>query len=186
MPENNILIVDDEPNVLSALQRIFMDEQCNIYTAQSGAEGMNVLKSNPIKLVISDEMMPGMSGSEFLSLVKEHFPDVIRIMLTGQASIDAAMRAINKGEIYRFFTKPWDDVEIRLAVRAAVEKYDLEEENRRLIETVRNQAINLKLIERQFPGITELQRDDGGRIVLSDIAEDELARIIAQCESEIS
>jgi len=79
-----------------------------------------------------------MSGADFLARVKVRFPAVVRIMLTGHASLDAAIKAINRGEIYRFFTKPWDDFEVRFAVKSAVEKIDLEVENRRLLDIVKN------------------------------------------------
>ncbi|MCL5062778.1 MAG: response regulator [Nitrospiraceae bacterium] len=182
--EDNILIVDDEPNVISALTRVFIDEPYRIYSANSAPKAMEILKKHSIKVVISDERMPEISGSEFLSMVREQFPNIIRIMLTGHASIDSAMKAINEGEIYRFFTKPWNDMDIRFAVKAAIDKYNLEEENRRLLDIIRQQALNIKLLERQFPGISQLDRDENGRIVLPDISEEEMTNIIARCEKE--
>lgn len=185
MAQNTILIVDDESHVISAIKRVFMDEAVKIYSAESAYEAMEILKMHPIKVVISDERMPEISGSEFLATVREQFPDVIRIMLTGHASIEAAMKAINKGEIYRFFTKPWDDMELRFAVRAAIDRYNLEEENRRLLGIIKRQALNIKLLEKQFPGITKLDKDESGRIMLPDVSEDEITRIIAQCEDDL-
>lgn len=184
MQTSNILIVDDEKSVLEALKRSFIDDPYEVYSAGSAAEGLDVLSVKKIKVVISDEMMPGMSGADFLSRVSSRFPDVVRIMLTGHASLAAAIKAINKGEIYRFFTKPWDDFELRFAVRSAVEKFDLEEENRRLLDIVRKQALNLKLIEREFPGITELEYDEKGRILIQDVPDEEVERIVAQLEKE--
>lgn len=182
--EDNILIVDDEPNVISALTRVFIDEPYRIYSANSALEAMEILKEYSVKVVISDEKMPEISGLEFLSMVREQFPYIIRIILTGYASIEAAIKAINEGEIYRFLTKPWDDMDIKFAVRAAIDKYNLEEENRRLLEIVRQQALNIKLLERQFPGISKLDRDKNGRIIVPDMSEDEIAQIVAQCERE--
>lgn len=184
MAENNLLIVDDEPSVISALKRIFIDEPVKIYSAHSAVEGLEILKTCPVKVVISDEKMPGMTGSEFLSVVRRDFPNIVRIMLTGHASLEAAMKAINEGEIYRFFTKPWNGLDLRFAVRSAIEKYDLEEENRRLLEIVKKQAVDMKLLERQFPGITEIKRDQNGRVVLSDLSEEEMSKIITECEKE--
>lgn len=184
MSEDSILIVDDEPNVISALTRVFMDEPYQIYSAKSASEAMEILKKHSIKVVISDERMPEISGSEFLSMVREQFPHIIRIMLTGHANIDSAMKAINEGEIYRFFTKPWNDMDIQFAVKAAIDKYNLEEENRRLLDIIRQQVLNIKLLERQFPGISQLDRDENGRIVLPDISEEEMTQIIARCEKE--
>ena len=132
MDISNILIVDDEQSVIKALKRSFLDDPYKVYSAISAAEALDILSENKIKVVISDEMMPGMSGADFLAKVSGRFPAVIRIMLTGHASLSAAIKAINKGEIYRFFTKPWDDFELRFAVKYAVERYDLEEENRRI------------------------------------------------------
>ncbi|MCL5236871.1 MAG: response regulator [Nitrospirae bacterium] len=184
MAEDSILIVDDEPNVIAAIKRIFIHEPYEIFSGGSASEGMEVLRTHPVKVVISDERMPGITGSEFLSRVRRDFPGAIRIMLTGHASITTAMKAVNEGEIYRFLTKPWDDIELRLTVQTALDKYNLEEENRRLLKIVRQQALNLKLIERQFPGITKLDRSEDGKITLPDISEDEMSEIIAQCERD--
>jgi DNA-binding NtrC family response regulator len=184
MTVSNILIVDDEQSVIGALKRSFLDDPYMVYTAESAAEGLDILSANKIKVVISDEMMPGMSGADFLAKVNKSYPDVIRIMLTGQASLAAAIKAINKGEIYRFFTKPWDDFELLLAVKSAIEKFDLEEENRKLLAIIRKQALNLKLIEKEFPGITHLEYDKKGRIIVQHVSDEEVERIVAQLEKE--
>lgn len=185
MTENNILIVDDEPNVAAALRRLLMDDPYIIYSAESAKEGMQILRTHTFKVVISDEKMPGIQGTEFLSMIHRDFPDVIRILLTGHASIDAAMRAINEGGIYRFFTKPWNDSEIRFAVRAASEKYDLEEENRKLLKIIKGQALNLKLLEKHYPGITKLDKDRYGNIILPDMSEAEMSQIVSEIEKEL-
>jgi DNA-binding NtrC family response regulator len=184
METSNILIVDDEPSVIKALTRSFLDDPYNVYSAISATEGLSILAKVDIKVVISDEGMPGMSGADFLAKVKGRFPAVVRIMLTGHASLGAAMKAINRGEIYRFFTKPWDDFELRFAVKSAVEKYDLEEENRTLLDIVRKQALNLKLIEKEFPGITQLEYDERGRIIINDVSDEEVETIVAQLAKE--
>lgn len=168
--QDTILIVDDEPNVISSLKRALVDEPYAIYSVNSGEEGLKLLKQHKIKLIISDERMPGMAGSDFLSFAKKEFPDTIRIMLTGHASIDAAMKAVNKGEIYRFFTKPWDEIELKIAIRMALEKYNLESENRRLLKIVKRQAVDLKVIEKKYPSITDMEKDEHGRIVLPEIS----------------
>lgn len=182
--QDTLLIVDDEPNVITALKRALMDEPYEIFSASSGAEGLNILKQQRIKVIISDERMPAMSGAEFLAAVKEQFPETIRIMLTGHASIAAAMKAVNAGEIYRFFSKPWNDIELKLAIRSALDKYNLEEENRRLLKIVRRQAMDLKILEKQYPGITKLEKDEEGNLLLPDISEEELSDVIAQCSKD--
>jgi len=183
---DSVLIVDDEPFVINSVRRVLIDDGYKIYSAKNGIDGLDILKAHTIKVVISDEMMPEMSGSEFLSKIRQQYPNVIRIMLTGHASIEAAMRAVNEGEIYRFFMKPWDDLDIRFAVRAGIEKYNLEEKNRKLQEVVRQKEMDLKMLERRFPGITSLSHDEEGRIILQDISQEEMSQIIAQCEHENS
>ena len=170
---DSILIVDDEAGVISSLKRALIEESLSVYTANSGVEGLDVLRGNNIKIVISDEKMPGMTGSEFLSRVKTMFPETVRIMLTGQANIEAAMKAVNSGEIYRFFTKPWDDIELRLAIRSAIEKYDLEAENLKLLKTVKRQTSELKQLETLYPGISTLNKDEEGNLILTDISGEE-------------
>lgn len=125
MERYNILIVDDEPYVISSLKRLFIDEPYDIYEANNASEGLEIFKRHCIHVVISDEKMPDISGSEFLAAVRDRYPRTIRILLTGYASLEAAMKAINKGEIYRFFTKPWEETEIRDAVRAAIVRYNI-------------------------------------------------------------
>jgi DNA-binding NtrC family response regulator len=184
MTSDIILCVDDEPYILDALKRVFFDKQVVVLTATSANEALQLLSEHEVKVVITDECMPCMSGAELLELVRLHYPDTIRIMLTGHASLTAAIAAINKGEIYRFFLKPWDDSELEFAVQAALEKYNLEAENRRLLAIIRRQALDLKLLERQFPGIADLDRDEQGRIIVSEITQEELERIIRECEEK--
>jgi DNA-binding NtrC family response regulator len=180
-----ILLVDDEINVLSALKRALIEEPYEIYTATGGEQALEIMQTHVFKVVFSDERMAGMQGSEFLSLVRERYPDTVRILLTGHATLEAAVRAVNQGEIYRFFTKPWDDTEIKLAVRSAIEKYDLERENRRLLSTIKRQSLEMKVLERRFPGITRVGRDSRGSLVLDDMPEEEIRRLINMCEQEI-
>ncbi|HEY6871885.1 MAG TPA: response regulator [Geobacteraceae bacterium] len=176
--ESSILLVDDEPNVAMALTRALLDEPYGISTAGGGEEALRSLAAQRFKVVISDERMPGMAGAEFLSIVRERFPEMVRIMLTGHASLEATMKAVNNGEIYRFFTKPWNDTELKLAIRSAIEKYDLEAENRRLLRTVRKQASELCALEQRYPGISRMVKDEKGAVVLPDMPDAEIARLI--------
>ena len=180
-----ILLVDDEPNVIKALERSLLDEPYAFHAASSGDEALQHLAGNRrFKVVISDERMPGMDGAELLSIIKDRYPETVRILLTGYASIESTMRAVNSGEIYRFFTKPWNDIDLKLALRTAIEKYDLEEENRRLLKTVKRQAGELKHLESQYPGIATIHRDRTGSVVLPEMSEEEVARIINECNLE--
>lgn len=141
MNGTNILFVDDEKNILGAVQRIFRKEGYGILTAESGEGGIDLLTRNSVAVVVSDQKMPGMGGVEFLRKVRETAPDTVRIMLTGQADMKEIAGAINQGEIYKYVTKPWIDDDLRLTVKAAVERYNLVVENRRLQEeTMRQNA----------------------------------------------
>jgi two-component system probable response regulator PhcQ len=183
---NLVMLVDDEANVLSALTRALIDEPFEIITANGSTQALELMEGKTIKVIVSDERMVGMQGSELLAEVKRRSPQTVRILLTGHATLDAAMRAVNQGEIYRFFLKPWDDMQLRFALMSAIEKYDLEEENRRLLATVRNQALEIRVLERRYPGISRVQQDESGTFVLPDIAEDELNTIIEECEAELT
>lgn len=141
--ENTVLLVDDERNILNSLTRVFRKDGYNILTAEGGAEGLELIRANKVSIVISDHRMPVMEGVEFLSRVKEASPETIRFMLTGYADIKAVMSAINKGEVYRYITKPWNDDELRSAVREALEHYNLTAENRRLTELIKGQNAQL-------------------------------------------
>lgn len=131
-PRYRLLFVDDEPGIVKALSRVFRQENYEVLTAGSGQEGLDRLAEGPVHLVISDFMMPGMTGAQFLREVKQRSPDTIRIMLTGQANTDAVMGAINDGAVYKFILKPWNDDDLRVTVALALEQFDLIIRNRQL------------------------------------------------------
>lgn len=132
-PLPQILCVDDEKAILKSLRRVLMDEDCEVLTAPSGAEGLDVLnKETNVALIISDQRMPEMTGVEFLQQAKAITPSAYRVMLTGYADINATMDAVNHGEIWRYITKPWDDEQLVFLVRDAIRHYNLENENLRL------------------------------------------------------
>jgi len=139
-----LLFVDDEPSILSALRRLFRPHGYRIMMAESGAAGLEILEREAVDLVISDMRMPEMDGATFLKHVRQRWPDVMRILLTGYADITSTVAAINEGEIYRYISKPWDDNEIVLVVREALERRRLEEENRRLSALTLRQNEELK------------------------------------------
>ncbi|MBI3479648.1 MAG: Flp pilus assembly complex ATPase component TadA [Nitrosomonadales bacterium] len=127
-----ILLVDDEPNVLKSLQRVFRQENYTVVTASNGQEALELLRKEPFHLMISDYMMPGMTGAELLKQAKAIKPEIIRIMLTGHADTGAVMGAINEGAVYKFILKPWNDDDLRVTVALALEQYDLIQKNKAL------------------------------------------------------
>lgn len=141
-----ILCVDDERNVLRALERIFIDDDYEIFTAESAEEGLDVLESeDEIQLVISDYRMPGQNGVDFLKEVCRRNPDTVRIVLSGYADAGAIVAAINDGEIYKFIPKPWNDDELKITLDTALERFFLHKKNRELMAEL--QQSNSKLQE---------------------------------------
>ena len=139
-----ILFVDDEKNILSSLRRLFRPLVENIITAESGAEGLEVLHSAKVDIVISDMRMPEMDGAQFLEQVAEKYPETIRILLTGYADITSTIDAVNKGSIYRYISKPWEDNDICLTVEHALKGKFLEIEKNRLQALTESQNVELK------------------------------------------
>ncbi|NLI29937.1 MAG: response regulator [Nitrospiraceae bacterium] len=121
----SILFVDDEPGVLAAARRIFLDQPVSVVTAASGEEALEVLRSRPVAVIVSDNLMPGMSGIQFLERAKALVPDTVRILLTGYADVQAAIDAINRGGVYRFLTKPWNNEQLLKAVQDGIQEYEM-------------------------------------------------------------
>jgi response regulator RpfG family c-di-GMP phosphodiesterase len=145
-PLHTVLCVDDELNILHSLKRLLRRENYRLLTAGSGFEALEMLKQNEVHLVVSDQRMPDMSGTEFLSRVKDDYPNIMRIILTGYTEVDSITESINKGHIYKFFLKPWNDNTLKLEFRQALEQYDLIQANKRLDDTVVQQNRQLKEI----------------------------------------
>lgn len=127
-----LLFVDDEANILSALKRLFRPHGYRIFTAESGRAALDILAQESIDLVVSDMRMPEMTGAQILEEVRSRWPETVRILLTGYADIGSTIDAINKGQIYRYISKPWDDNDITITVRQALERKNLEKEKARL------------------------------------------------------
>ena len=138
MSRKRILLVDDEPNVLKALKRLFIDTEYKIHTAASADEGLKVCAEHDIALVISDYRMPGKTGVQFLADVKEQYPQTIRIILSGFADVASIVEAINDGQVYKFLAKPWNDQELLTTVQRAVEHYELEKEHESLLNELKS------------------------------------------------
>jgi len=142
--EIRILCVDDERNVLRALQRIFLDEDYEIITAESAEEGLELLAElGEVQLVISDYRMPGKNGVDFLREVYQQRPETVRIVLSGYADAGAIVAAINEGQVYKFIPKPWNDDDLKVTLENAIERYYLHKRNDELMAQL--QQINGKL-----------------------------------------
>jgi len=112
-----LLCVDDELSVLSALKRTLRSRDLTVITATSGAQALEVMAGVPVDLVISDMRMPGMDGAQLLEHIRHDWPDTVRILLTGYSDASATIRAVNRGQIFRYLQKPWDEQDLAESVR---------------------------------------------------------------------
>lgn len=181
--EVKILCVDDEPNILSALRRTLTSFGYNVISANSGQEGLKLLQKEPVQLVISDMRMPGMDGVSFLEYVSVKWPDTVRVLLTGYSSLESTIDAVNRGHVYCYIAKPWDDDDLKVTVSQALHHYDVVMENKRLADQVRaqqdqmlEQQREIEQLKRKHPGLMAVERTDDGSIIIDDDDEEESDR----------
>jgi len=148
--EHCVLFIDDEANILKALQRLLRNEPCRVITASRGSEALEILDRERPQVVVSDQRMPEISGVDLLQSVRQRHPDVIRILLTGYTEMNVAVEAINRGEIFRLVTKPWNDEELKATLRQAFDTHDLKGEIRRLNQVTREQNLKLQELNRDL------------------------------------
>ncbi len=152
MHEHTVLFVDDEVNILKAIQRLLRHEPMNVLTASRPQEALEMLDRQEAQVVVSDQRMPEMSGVDLLSAVRDRHSDIVRMMLTGYTEMNIAVEAINRGEIYRLITKPWNDDELKATLRQAFDHYDLKGEIKRLNQVTREQNFKLQDMNRNLEG----------------------------------
>jgi two-component system, NtrC family, sensor kinase len=152
MHEPTLLVVDDDDNVRRALRRVLRRTRCRVLDAPEAQSALGVLEQERVQVVISDYRMPGMSGVEFLRVVKDRWPRIQRVLLTGQADSNAIEEAVNRSEIFRFIWKPWDDGHLLITIETAVEQFWMIEENLRLQEIVRERNAELERLNRDLDG----------------------------------
>ncbi|PTR01227.1 response regulator receiver domain-containing protein [Mucilaginibacter yixingensis] len=139
-----VLYIDDELNNLNSFKAAFR-RNFNIFTAQSVKEGRKILDTEEIGVIITDQRMPGITGIEFLESILPIYPDTIRILLTGFSDINAVMGAINRGQVYKYLVKPWQDDELKMYIQNALEIYNLRKENKELAHKLK--MANLELAQ---------------------------------------
>jgi response regulator RpfG family c-di-GMP phosphodiesterase len=147
---HTVLFVDDEVNILKAVQRLLRNEPLEVLCASRGQEALEILARHPAEVVVTDQRMPEMSGVDLLSAVRERYPDVVRMMLTGYMEMTIAVDAINRGEIFRLITKPWNDEELKATLRQACDHHDLKQEIKRLNQVTREQNFKLQDMNRNL------------------------------------
>jgi two-component system NtrC family sensor kinase len=152
LPETTLLVVDDDDNVRRALKRVLLRTRCRVLDAANADGALRLLEGERVQVVISDHRMPGMSGIEFLRVVKERWPRIQRVLLTGQADSNAIEEAVNRSEIFRFIWKPWDDGHLLITIQSAIDQYWIVEENSSLQALVSDRNSELERVNRDLDG----------------------------------
>ena len=155
--QRTLLLVDDEPNIISALKRLLRRDQYTVLSANSGQEGLEVLAQHPVDVIVSDQRMPGMLGVDFLRAAKALYPDTIRIMLSGYTELQSVTDAVNEGAIYKFLTKPWEDDLLRGHIADAFQVKGIADENERLNAELRTVNQELASTNRKLAELLMLQ-----------------------------
>lgn len=165
-----VMCVDDEPNILAALKRTLRGKGYAVLTAASAAEALETLAHIPVDLLISDMRMPGMDGTQLLEQVHARWPQTVRLLLTGHADMDATIGAINRGQIFRYIHKPWDEHDLHNAVQLGLERLALQRDKQRLEALTRAQNDELQTLN------TELEQRVQARTGELQTAHDKLKR----------
>jgi len=179
-----VLFVDDEPNVTQACKHVLRKEAYEILTAHCADEALRLLRDQSVDVVVSDELMPHLSGTEFLAYVRRQYPDTVRIILTGHANLETAVRAINENGIYRFLLKPCNGLDLAITIRRALEFKQLLDKARSLLKAAAKQSMLLRQLEKEHPGITKVERNDAGAII-TDEPQGNLNALIEKIDAEI-
>ena len=163
--KQTILIVDDDELFLEYIQRALTSENYNVITTSSGKEGLDILGKQHVSVVISEYKIPLMSGLEFLEKVRIIYPDILTIMVTDHADIKLAIKAINEAGVYKFLLKPYDDIDFINTIKKTLESLQVIKERDVLIRKVKTHEVTLKDLEKRYPGITKVERDEDGYIL---------------------
>jgi len=154
MSKHTILIVDDEPHILTSLKRLLASEEREIFTAENAEKAWQILQEKgEVEVVLCDQRLPGISGIDFLLKVKMRYPDTIRILVTGYPDLNSAMEAINKAHIWRYIVKPIDPEELKILLKHAFDYYRVLKENRLLLQIARQQAEWIRDLKEKYPDI---------------------------------
>ena len=160
-----ILVVDDEELFIEYIQRMMSDENYNVVTAASAQEGLDILEKQQVSMVISEYEIPLINGLEFLEKVRIIYPNILTVMVTEHADIDLAIKAINEAGVYKFLLKPLDDIDFKNMIKKTLESLQVIKERDVLIRKVKTHESTLKDLEKRYPGITKVERDEDGYIL---------------------
>ena len=144
----NVLYIDDEIGNLNAFKASFR-RSYNIFTAESAMDGLKIMENNEVEIILTDQRMPEITGIEFLQSIIEKYPDPIRMLVTGYSDINAVIDAVNKGHIYKYISKPWNNESLKICIDNAYEVYRLRKENQELTKSLLRANEQLEFMLRQ-------------------------------------
>ncbi|NNG02018.1 MAG: hybrid sensor histidine kinase/response regulator [Desulfobacteraceae bacterium] len=144
MQDRTVLFVDDEPEILSAIRRRMRSEPYKCRFSTTGEEALGILSENPVHVLVTDMGMPGMDGLALLKKSRAQYPDMIRVVLSGAGDGDTIISAINEGEAHRYITKPWDDRELKITIRQAIDLFNLYTQNKQLMLQLKERNLSLE------------------------------------------
>ncbi len=170
-----IQLVDDEPNILSSLRRLLKPQGWEVHTYDNVESALGGLLEHNYAAIVSDYQMPTADGVTYLQFAKQRQPDAMRLVLSAHGDRTSMIKAINQAEVYRYLSKPWNDYEVVAAIKSAIDLYQLKVENRQLQNEVDTQKAMLRAREQELlrleaenPGITRVQRDADGSVLISN------------------
>jgi DNA-binding NtrC family response regulator len=153
MQNYTVLFVDDEPGIVNAMKRLFRGSQFDIVTAQSGAEALEIFGQRDVQVLVTDNLMPEMSGVELVKRVKKCSPRTVRILLSGHSDMESVLEALNDGEVFRFVLKPWVDLDLKATVHLALAHYRLAEQNQELRSRQTHLEDLIEALKERYPQV---------------------------------
>lgn len=137
MMQPTLLLIDDEQNILHSLKRLFRKEPFRVITANSGAEALRVIEQEEVSVILSDQRMPEMTGSELLNQIKQSHPNTVRLVMSGYTELESITAAINDGAIFKFLIKPWDDDKLKEHIKEAFSIHEFKMHKKKQQESLR-------------------------------------------------
>lgn len=186
--KHKLLFVDDEENILSSMKRIFRGSEYELFYANSGFEGLEILKKNQISMIISDMKMPKMSGIEFLEASREYAPDAVKVILSAYSDIDDIMKAVNKGHIQNYLTKPWENERLKIVIQNGIESFQRIDKIKQLAKELSDKNDELKDINTNLEMIVQRRSKElfeRNRILTLMLEGDEVSDTVKECVKSI-
>ena len=176
-----ILFVDDEENVLNSLKRLLRNEGYEIHAFSNPLEALEFLKKERVHLIVSDQRMPNMNGAELLEKIKKNYPEIIRTILSGYSDAEVILKGINSGQIFHFFTKPWEEEELKIGIRQCLKQYELEQEIQNIISEMKQKNRVIMKIE---PQLQNLLKDQNKQLNIYQTVFSELPLAVVGVDSQ--